>query len=84
MEIGFENVMLSDETRKVAAHISGYIKLVKKFEHCCKTYCIKESKTALKTHVYIDLYSLSSNILSLIKGSFVSSFFNRRSFVWRF
>ena len=31
MEIGFENVMLSDETREVAAHISGYIvrKLVK-------------------------------------------------------
>ena len=25
MEIGFENVMLSDETREVAAHISGYI-----------------------------------------------------------
>ena len=31
MEIGFENVMLSDETREVAADISGYIKLVKKF-----------------------------------------------------
>ena len=31
MEIGFENVMLSDETREVAAYISGYIakKLVK-------------------------------------------------------
>ena len=31
MEIGFENVMLSEETRKFAAHISGYIakKLVK-------------------------------------------------------
>ena len=31
MEIGFENVMLSDESREVAAHISGYIakKLVK-------------------------------------------------------
>ena len=25
VEIGFENVMLSDETREVAAHISGYI-----------------------------------------------------------
>ena len=25
MESGFENVMLSDETREVAAHISGYI-----------------------------------------------------------
>ena len=31
MEIGFENVMLSDETREVAADISGCIKLVKKF-----------------------------------------------------
>ena len=31
MKIGFENVILSDETRDVAAHISGYIakKLVK-------------------------------------------------------
>ena len=57
MEIGFENVMLSDKTRNDAAHISGYIKLVKKFEYCCKTYCIKESETALKTHAYIDLLS---------------------------
>ena len=57
MEIGFENVMLSDETREVAAHISGYIvkKLIKKFGHCCKSYCINESETASTTHFYIDL-----------------------------
>ena len=48
MEIGFENVMLSDKTREVAAHISGYIvkELVKKYRHCCKNYCINESETA--------------------------------------
>ena len=59
MEIGFENVMLSDETREVAAHICGYIakKVVKKFGHCCKNYCINESETASTTHVYIDLLS---------------------------
>ena len=59
MEIGFENVMLSEETREVAAHISGYIakKLVKKLGHCCKNYCINESETASTTHVYIDLLS---------------------------
>ena len=59
MEIGFENVMLSDETREVAAHISGYIvkKLIKKFGHCCKSYCINESETASTTHFYIDLLS---------------------------
>ena len=35
MEIGFENVILSDETREVVGHISGYIakKFVKKFGH---------------------------------------------------
>ena len=57
MKIGFENVILSDETRDVAAHISGYIakKLVKKFGHCCKNYCINESETASTTHVYIDI-----------------------------
>ena len=34
MEIGFENVLLSEETREIAAHISGYIakKLVKKIQ----------------------------------------------------
>ena len=59
MEIGFENVMLSDKTREVAAQISGYIakRLVKKFGHCCKNYCINESETASTTHVYIDLLS---------------------------
>ena len=59
MEIGFENVMLSDETREVAAHISGYIvkKLIKKFGHCCKSYCINESETVSTTHFYIDLLS---------------------------
>ena len=59
MEIGFENIMLSDETREVAAHISSYIakKLVKKFKHCCKNYCINKSETASTTHVYIDLLS---------------------------
>ena len=48
MEIGFENVMLSDETREVAAHISGYIvkELVKKYRRCCKNYCINEPETA--------------------------------------
>ena len=48
MEIGFGNVMLSDKTREVAAHISGYIvkELVKKYRHCCKNYCINESETA--------------------------------------
>ena len=59
MEIGFENVMLSDKTREVAALIFGYIakKLVKKFGHCCKNYCISESEIASTTHVYIDLLS---------------------------
>ena len=59
MEIGFENVMLSEETREAAAHISGYIakKLVKKFGHCCKNYCINESETTSTAHVYIDLLS---------------------------
>ena len=59
IEIGFENVMLSDKTRKAAAHISGYIakKYVKKFGHCCKNYRINESETASATHVYIDLLS---------------------------
>ena len=34
MEIGFENVLLLEETREIAAHISGYIakKLVKKIQ----------------------------------------------------
>ena len=39
MKIGFENVMLSDETGEVAAHIEiCYIakKLVKKIGHCVK------------------------------------------------
>ena len=60
MEIGFENVMLSEETRKVAAHISSYIakKLVKKFRHCCKNYCTNDSETASTTHAYIDLLSI--------------------------
>ena len=51
MEIGFENVMLSKETREAPAHIYGYIAkgLVKKFEHCCKNYCINESKTTSTT-----------------------------------
>ena len=59
MEIGFENVMLSDKTREVPAHICGYIakKVVKKFGHCCKNYCINESETASTIHVYIDLLS---------------------------
>ena len=59
MKTGFENVMLSEETREVAAHISGYIAktLVKKFGHCCKNYCINWSETASTTHVYIDLLS---------------------------
>ena len=59
MEIGFENVMLSEETRDVTAHISDYIakKLVKKIGHCCKNYCMNESETASTTHVYIDLLS---------------------------
>ena len=59
MEIGFENVILSDETREVAAHISGYMAkmLVKKFGHCCKNHCINESETESTTHVYIDLLS---------------------------
>ena len=72
MEIGFENVMLSDETREVAAHISGYIakKLVKKFGHCCENYCINESETASKTHVYIDLLSTSG--LTLPSECFVT------------
>ena len=65
MEIGFENVMLSDETREVAAHISGYIKLVKKFGHCCKNYCINDSETASTTHVYIDLLSRGGLTLPL-------------------
>ena len=36
IEIGFENVMLLEETREVAAHTSGYIakKLVKNFGRC--------------------------------------------------
>ena len=51
--------MLSDETREVAGHISGYIAkmLVKTFGHCCKNYCINESETASTTHVYINLWS---------------------------
>ena len=59
MEIGFENVMLSDETREVAAHISGYIArmLVKIFGHCYKSYSINELETASTTHVYINLWS---------------------------
>ena len=67
MEIGFENVTLSDETREVAAHISGYIvrMLVKKFGHCCKNYCINESETASTTHVYIDLLSRGGLTLPL-------------------
>ena len=38
MEIGFENVVLSEETREIAAHISSYIakKFVKNFGQCCK------------------------------------------------
>ena len=66
MEIGFENVMLSEETRKVAAHISSYIakKLVKKFRHCCKNYCTNDSETASTTHVYIDLLSIGGLTLS--------------------
>ena len=66
MKIGFENVILSDETRDVAAHISGYIakKLVKKFGHCCKNYCISESEIASTTHVYIDLLSRGGLTLS--------------------
>ena len=58
-EIGFDNVMLSDEAREVAARISGYMakKLVKKFGHCCKSYCINESEAASTTHVYIDFLS---------------------------
>ena len=57
MEIGFENVMLWERKREVAAHISGYIAktLVKKFGHCCKNYYINESETASTTHAYIDL-----------------------------
>ena len=57
MEIGFENVILSDETREVAAHISDYIakKLVKKFGHCRRNYSINETETASTTHGYIDL-----------------------------
>ena len=59
MEIGFKNLMLSEETREVAAHISGYIakRLVKKFGHCCKNFCINKSETASTTHVYINLLS---------------------------
>ena len=59
IEIGFENAMLSDETREVAGHISGYIAkmLVKTFGQCCKNYCINESETASTTHVYINLWS---------------------------
>ena len=57
MEIGFENVILSDKTREVVDHISGYIakKFVKKFGHSFKNYCITESETESTTHVYIDL-----------------------------
>ena len=59
MEIGFENAMLSDQSREVAANISDYIakKLVKKFGNSCKNYCINKSETGLTTHVYIDLLS---------------------------
>ena len=59
MEIGFENVMLSEETIEAAAHISGYIAktLVKRLGHCYKNYCINESETASTTYVYIDLLS---------------------------
>ena len=59
IEIGFENVMLSQETWEVATPISCYIAkgLLKKFGHRCKNYCISESKTASTTHAYIDLLS---------------------------
>ena len=59
MDIGFENVILSDETGEVAAHISGCLakKLVRTFRRCCKNYCINESETASTTHIYIDLLS---------------------------
>ena len=73
MEIGFENVMLSEETRKVAAHISVYIakKLVKRLGHCCRNYSINESKTDSTIHVYIDL--LSTGGLTLSSKCFVTS-----------
>ena len=59
MEIGLENVMLSDKTGEVAAHISDYTAkmLVKKFGHYCKNYCINNSETASTTHMYTDLLS---------------------------
>ena len=57
MEIGSKNVKLSGKTREVVADISDYIakKLVERFGHCCKSYCINQSETASTTHVYIDL-----------------------------
>ena len=38
MEIGFKNLMISEETREVAAHISGYIakRLVKNLDTVVK------------------------------------------------
>ena len=49
--------MLSEKTREVAAHISGYFakKLVKTFGHCCRNCCINDLETASTTHVYIDI-----------------------------
>ena len=54
IEIGFDNVMLSDETREAAAHISGYMaeKLVKKFGHCCKSYCQKQHKQLMSILIF--------------------------------
>ena len=77
MEIGVENVMLSEETRDVAAHISDYIakKLVKKIGHCCKNYCMNESETASTTHVCIDLLSSGLTLLSEFLVTYVCDCF---------
>ena len=56
-EIDIGNVILSEETWEVAAHISGYIakKLVKKVGQCCKIFSIHESETKPNSYGYIDV-----------------------------
>ena len=81
MEIGFENVILSDETGEVAAHISSYLakKLVRKFGRCCKNYCINESETESTAHIYIDL--LSRDGLTLPSECLVTYIWNCFAFI---
>ena len=66
-DCNFDNVVLSEKTRDVAAHISGYIgkKVSKKYGECCKNFCIADKTETLESSDYDYIKTLSRGGLTI-------------------